>query len=117
MQWPKQRAWGWYATLIRTPWFCLKVLRFAPQGSLSYQRHAQRTEIWLFIKGQGRIECRPQEQNVQLHPYKSVWFNKWLGVWKIKQGWWHQFTALNSPVYAIELQYGKKVTETDIERK
>jgi len=105
VQWPKQRAWGWYATLIRTPWFCLKLLRFRPYGKLSLQRHEHRTEIWWFIKGFG-------------------WRNgdnfgwSFAGdMWKINKCSWHQFNAPSTPVYAIELQYGRKVTESDIERK
>lgn len=105
MQWPKQRAWGWYATLIRTPWFCVKLLRFRPFSELSLQRHKYRTEIWIFIKGRG----------LKKH-------NKALGdaapflLWKIMPNEWHKFKSYGV-VYAIELQYGRKVTENDIERK
>ncbi len=95
MSWPKQRAWGWYATLIRTPWFCLKLLRFKPYGQLSMQRHMHRTEIWYVIKTWGMYER----------------FNV------IRPNQWHTFKAFQHPVYAIEFQYGKKVTESDIERK
>lgn len=118
LNWPKQRAWGWYATLIRTPWFCLKVLRFKSGGELSNQKHKHRTEIWWFIRGQGKIEYRHCiEDAPPVYSYKTVWFNELFSVWKIKKGWWHKFTAFNKPVYAIELQYGTKVTEKDIERK
>lgn len=58
------------------------------------QRHFHRTEIWLFLS-----ECGFAEK-----------------IWKIQPTQWHTFCALDKPVYAIELQYGKKVTETDIER-
>lgn len=113
LNWPKQRAWGWYATLIRTPWFCLKLLRFKPNGSLSVQRHFQRTEIWLFLRGEGngKFSCINN----------SNWINDFIvdkvGWWIIRPNTWHQFIAHNKPVYAIELQYGRKVTENDIERK
>lgn len=108
MNWPKQRAWGWYATLIRTPWFCLKLLRFKSGGILSVQRHFHRTEIWLFIRGHGYINNGY---------YGGSWGNDVGEIWKIKKGSWHQFRAPKEPVYAIEFQYGKKVTELDIERK
>ncbi len=107
IQWPKQRVWGWYATLIRTPWFCLKLLRFRPNGALSMQRHQHRTEIWWFIRGLGLVEHN------QVGACTNVLFTRW----DILPNQWHKFTAYNKPVYAIEVQYGKKVTELDIERK
>lgn len=112
INWPKQRAWGWYATLIRTPWFCLKLLRFKPNGQLSMQRHQYRTEIWAFINatGQAKESCKE-------HGYYKITFKNGWGLWIIRPNKWHKFTALDKPVYAIELQYGKKVTESDIERK
>lgn len=106
MQWPKQRGWGWYATLIRTPWFCLKLLRFKPYGALSMQRHAYRTEVWWFIRGRGG--------------FKSGDATGWMlprSIWKIQKDVWHKFNAQYQPIYVIELQYGRKVTENDIERK
>lgn len=106
VQWPKRRAWGWYATLIRTPWFCLKLLRFKAGGELSLQRHFNRTEIWFFIKGDGRIYHNESDTHNWLHSFP----------WIIKPCDWHKFLAYDKPVYAIELQYGRKVTESDIER-
>ena len=120
--WPKQRAWGWYATLIRTPWFCVKLLRFKPHGALSMQLHNLRTEIWFFIKGDGTIlhyahrEKRTKKMvlGMFLACYNPCDYNY---VWRIRPKEAHQFIAYEKPVYAIELQYGRKVTETDIERK
>ena len=104
INWPKIRTWGWYATFIRTPWFCIKLLKFKPSKSLSMQRHKHRTELWLFIKGKGFIMApRPK-------------WKKPFDTWKINNNEWHQFNAGKKPVYVIELQYGKKVTEEDIER-
>ncbi len=110
MQWPKQRSWGWYATLIRTPWFCLKVLRFKPDGALSVQRHLNRTEIWWLIKGSGFISTGGNgHYGVMTTPFQKR---------IIPKGNWHRFIATEGmPVYAIELQYGRKVTESDIERQ
>lgn len=112
IQWPKQRAWGWYATLIRTPWFCVKLLRFRAKGRLSMQRHFNRTEIWCFLKGRGY-----SRNSFYGNYYGENWCNRPFQIWKIDKGQWHQFTAPEQPVYALELQYGKKVTEEDIERK
>lgn len=107
VQWPKQRAWGWYATLIRAPWFCLKILRFRPMGKLSLQRHKYRTEMWLFINANGVVR----------HGGYRRYIHKLWGMIVIKPNKWHTFAAFSKPVYIIELQYGRKVTESDIERK
>jgi len=113
VKWPKQRAWGWYATLIRTPWFCLKLLRFKPDGKLSMQKHKHRTEIWWIIKGYGWFH-KYDESCDDHHQFHTGAGYKWI----IKPNIWHQYTVWgNKPTYAIELQYGRKVTETDIERK
>lgn len=108
LNWPKQRAWGWYATLCRTKWFCIKLLRFKPHGSLSMQRHKCRGEIWLFIAGVG---------SKRGGLYSKGTDNKQFETWHIRPSRWHQFISYDEPVYILELQYGKNVTEADIERK
>ena len=102
-----QRAWGWYLTLFRTPWFCVKILRFKPEGALSMQKHKHRTEIWFLMNAMG----------ILADDVEKTWVNKFWGFVRIKPNTWHKFTAFHNPVYAIELQYGRKVTESDIERK
>lgn len=106
MNWPKQRAWGWYATLIRIPWFCLKLLRFKSYGELSMQRHEHRTEIWIFLNNTGTIM-----DNLCGYYYSRP------RIWKIQPMTWHKYIAKEKPVYVLEIQYGRKVTENDIERK
>lgn len=105
MSWPKQRSWGWYATLIRTPWFCLKLLRFKSYGVLSMQRHFYRAELWTILKGKGLMVGNPSKEL------------SWLEGAHVPKNTWHQFIANIKPVYIFEIQYGKKVTESDIERK
>lgn len=111
MQWPKQRTWGWYATLIRTPWFCLKLLRFRANGALSMQRHKYRTEIWILMNVMGILE------GIKNEIIEHIVFFKFWGLVRIRPNEWHRLRAFNKPIYIIELQYGKKVTESDIERK
>jgi len=114
LRYPKFRKWGFYATLIRTPWFCVKLLRFDANGELSYQMHQHRTEIWVFLRGKGKITYRLHNEPPQYRCFG--WVNGWLEVWKIEPQGWHCFRAFSKPVYALEFQYGPKVTETDIER-
>jgi mannose-6-phosphate isomerase-like protein (cupin superfamily) len=70
------------------------------------QRHKHRTEIWWFLKGSGYRD--PDNIDWMAYPFM---------MWKIKKERWHTFKANADSVYAIELQYGRKVTESDIERK
>lgn len=73
------------------------------------QRHKYRTEVWFFLNAFGYIFGQEKEMCI---------LNKSFAIWRIKPNQWHQFIAMRyKPVYAIELQYGRKVTETDIERK
>lgn len=118
VNWPKQRAWGWYATLIRTPWFCVKLLRFKPYGRLSVQKHTHRTEIWLLIKGRGKFQSFIHSDVFFFRGVEKLLPIKQSGdVVKIRREYWHRFIASEEPVYVLELQYGRKVTESDIERK
>lgn len=36
--------------------------------------------------------------------------------WLIKANQWHQFRTFDKEVYVIEFQFGKRVSEEDIER-
>ena len=111
-----RRAWGWYFTFLRTPWLCIKLLRFKPRHALSMQRHEKRTEVWFFLNAVGKIEYRPYIHAAPPQRAQNAWLNKAFEVWVVKKGWWHRFTAFEKPVYVIELQYGK-VSEEDIERE
>lgn len=111
-QWHKQRAWGYYITFIRTPWFCLKLLRFRPFGRLSMQKHKHRTEVWIFLKGLGMMKI---VYDNYIHSIRTR--SNRLDVLTVLPNTWHQFIAEDKPVYVLEFQYGRKVTEDDIERK
>lgn len=80
------------------------------------QRHNYRTEIWWFLGAFGKIRICPYISDMMPKRFQCIWVAQYWGLWKIRQGWWHKFTSFRAPVYVIELQYGKKVTELDIER-
>lgn len=79
-------------TLLKGRHFKVKLLYFKPDGSISKQKHQYRNELWLFIFGdrQGTF-------------------------WNISAGCWHVFKAVK-PTLVLEVQYGKKCSERDIER-
>lgn len=103
INWPKKRSWGWYATLLRTPWLCIKILRFRKGGELSLQRHKYRNELWLFL---GVIGCLNRRKYL---------FKHW-GWHLIKKNRLHTFKAITKPAYIFEIQYGSLVSEDDITR-
>lgn len=117
LKWPKVRSWGWYATLLRTPWFCIKILKFNKYGELSYQIHNHRNELWIFLWGYGAGLKKPDVLPRPPGQMKYRMYNKIFTFWNIPKLNWHTFRAFGNAVYVLEIQYGSKVTEQDIERK
>jgi mannose-6-phosphate isomerase-like protein (cupin superfamily) len=102
MLWSKKRKWGWYLTLFRCPWFCVKILKFETGLSLSKQKHFHRNEWWFILYGRGIFNEEIDERTL---------FNHIL----IPKNTIHYFKAFQ-PTYILEVQYGDKVCEEDIKR-
>ena len=101
-----KRDWGWYLTLIRLPWFCVKILKFEDNGILSLQRHEFRNEFWFIFKGIGNAKVCGDTWLVKRAP----------DVYMVNKMQWHQFIATGK-VWVLEIQFGVKCLEEDIERK
>lgn len=117
MLWAKQRTWGWYLTLLRTPWLCVKLLRFAPGGRLSNQRHRFRNEWWVILKGKGLAIFDERKQDGSIESWFAYTDVGPAFAFVFHRNRWHSFKAESNgkPVYAMEIQWGK-VSELDIER-
>ena len=50
-----ERPWGHYEVLMERPGYKVKVLTILPQGEISLQRHAHRSEHWYIVKGKGVV--------------------------------------------------------------
>lgn len=102
-----RRNWGHYLVLFDRKYFKVKLLRFRQFGELSYQWHRYRSELWLFLKGKGRIQMnnriinRDEELNGKFFCFKN----------KVK----HKYTAWET-TWVLEIQYGFKCDEEDIVR-
>lgn len=108
------RPWGHYKILYRDDGVKVKEIVINPGKSLSYQKHNLRSELWLVTKGDVANNIEHPEDPRLIHQqvlHKHEFTN-------IEPNTWHQ---LNNPstedVKLVEIQYGEKCTEEDIERK
>ena len=106
------RTWGWYRVLDDKKGYKVKELVIEPNKSLSMQRHFFRSEHWYVLKGQcelttiynGIKETRKLDQ-------LSCGYN-------ISKEVWHQAkNNSNETCHILEVQYGEKCIEDDIERQ
>jgi cytidyltransferase-like protein len=111
----EERVWGkFYNIFTDTGETNIKVkeLIVNPGKGLSFQRHFYRSEIWFVSKGSCIVnysEGAPDEA-------KEIQFNL-KETLHIKQEAWHQIiNPFDCPCHIIEIQYGDKTDEADIER-
>jgi len=86
------KRWGFFLTLLKAKRFKVQVLYFETGKSISRQRHKHREELWLFIFGDNKGKF-----------------------WQIRKNRWHHFEA-KKPTLVLEIQYGDKCSERDIQR-
>ena len=100
------RPWGWYDQVDEGERFKVKRIWVKPGGSLSLQRHRQRAEHWVVVKGRARIVCG--NRSLELHEDQSTY---------IPLGETHRLSNPGSmPLEIIEVQSGAYLGEDDIER-
>ena len=108
-----RRAWGYYRVLHETAGAKVKELTVDPGAALSMQRHSDRAEFWLVASGVASVYTLDRSTDADLigqfqqHEYIHVAKNDW-----------HQLVnEESSPLRIIEIQYGERCDEDDIERK
>ena len=100
------RPWGYYQTVDVGPRFQVKRISVKPGASLSLQRHQQRAEHWVVVKGIADI-IRGDE-NIVLKENESTY---------IPIGMKHRLeNKHNQDLEIIEVQSGEYLGEDDIER-
>ena len=101
-----ERPWGSYTTLDMQDTFQVKRLNVNPGGCLSLQRHQQRDEHWIVVKGN---PCLTHNETKKVYnPNESIF---------IPRGDIHRIhNTGDSEVIIIEVQYGDYLGEDDIER-
>jgi cytidyltransferase-like protein len=108
-----ERVWGYYRVLHQVPGMKVKELTVDPGQSLSMQRHAYRAEYWIVSEGECIVKTQLSSgyslPSTHLHPHQE---------YKIAVAEWHQLTnPFDVPCKIVEIQYGKRCEEEDIERQ
>lgn len=107
-----RRPWGYYRVLHEAPGVKVKELTVEPGAALSMQRHQDRAEFWLVAAGEATVYTLDRSTDMDLlgrykmHEYLHIGTHEW-----------HQLVNEDpSPLKIVEIQYGERCEETDIER-
>jgi cytidyltransferase-like protein len=108
-----RRPWGYYRVLHEVPGVKVKELTVEPGGALSMQRHRDRAEFWLVSSGRATVNTINHSTDLESrgiyerHQHLHIDTNEW-----------HQLVNNeSSPLKIVEIQYGDRCEEEDIERK
>jgi cytidyltransferase-like protein len=102
-----ERPWGYYRVLHEVAGTKVKELTVQAGQSLSMQRHRDRSEYWMVTEG----ECKVEKElgSLVLHCHETIY---------IPCGEWHQLSnPFDQPCKLVEIQYGTRCVEEDIERR
>lgn len=106
------RPWGYYRVLHEVSGAKVKELTVDPGHALSMQRHAERQELWLVTSGRATVYTldRSTDQELQGHYTQHQYLH-------IDTNAWHQLVnETKEPLKIVEIQYGSRCSEDDIER-
>lgn len=113
-----ERDWGYWRVLDDKVTVKVKELVIMPGGSLSDQRHAHRKEHWYVLSGKCKIDIEHddiiqtnagRDQTVLLTQHKTHVINMY--------DWHRAYNPFDVPCHILEVQYGTKCVEEDIERR
>jgi cytidyltransferase-like protein len=109
----EERIWGKFYNLFQSDNVKVKELIVKPHNGMSFQRHNYRNEIWLVSEGKCIVNFKREDdgldQSITLNKHDHFLVN-------IKD--WHQITnPFDDECKIIEIQYGDKTEEADIERQ
>jgi cytidyltransferase-like protein len=103
------RPWGYYRVLHDVQGTKVKELTVNPGQSLSMQRHKDRAEYWLVTEGRCLVNKGPGLEYEELSRHDQI---------EVPAGAWHQLSnPYDHPCRIVELQYGARCSEEDIERR
>lgn len=103
-----ERPWGYYRVLHTVgPGVKVKELTVNPGCTLSMQRHQHRTELWFVAEGEAGLNWEFGGERIKTYKTEHINVNEW-----------HQLrNPTDKPLKVVEIQYGERCEEEDIERK
>ena len=109
-----ERPWGYYRVLHEVPGMKVKELTVDPGKSLSMQKHEHRSEYWIVSEGEAVVH-RQMSSGYSMPSSILTQHNEA----RIPVGEWHQLKNPSDtvPLKIVEIQYGERCVEEDIERK
>jgi D-beta-D-heptose 7-phosphate kinase/D-beta-D-heptose 1-phosphate adenosyltransferase len=109
-----ERTWGYYRVLHEpNQRVKLKELTVDPGKYLSMQRHSDRSEFWFVSEGEATLYTINKSTDAELVGKFTEHNHMW-----IPKTTWHQLANESElPLRVIEIQFGDKCIEEDIERK
>ena len=108
----EDRIWGKFYNLFYDENVKVKELILYPGKGISYQKHLHRSEIWFVSKG----SCTVKFSENDPEKFEEVVLSS-EDMFHVKSGCWHQAYNENEvECRIIEIQYGSKTDENDIER-
>lgn len=100
------RPWGWFETLSDVPGHKVKRIRVLPGQQISLQKHRQRAEHWVVVRGQARISVGSRALDLGVGQHVDI-----------AKGEVHRLANLmQDPLEVVEVQFGAYLGEDDIER-
>ena len=109
----EERTWGKYSILFNNGNVKVKELCISPKSGMSFQRHFERQEIWFVHSGACKVYL---QENYQVKAKSKILKHGDLLTLPIET--WHQITnPFDEICKIIEIQYGTRVEEEDIERQ
>jgi mannose-6-phosphate isomerase-like protein (cupin superfamily) len=101
-----ERPWGWFETVSEAPGHKIKRIGVRPGEQLSLQKHHQRAEHWVVVKGTARVTLDDQSFDLTLGQHCDIAI-----------GQVHRLTNLTAElVEIVEVQFGDYLGEDDIVR-
>lgn len=109
-----RRQWGYYRVLHEAPGVKVKELTVDPGAALSMQRHQDRAEFWLVASGEATVytvDSKTTDTELQGRYQRHQYLH-------ISTHEWHQLVNEEpNPLKIVEIQYGDRCEEEDIERQ
>ena len=111
----EKRLWGKFYNLFSDKGDTnvkVKELIIYPKKGLSFQKHFYRSEIWFVSKGQ----CLVNYSEGNADDYKEISLKTEDSLFIKKEAWHQIINPYDQPCHIVEIQYGEKTIEDDIER-